>query len=182
MAVDTIFCSPSICMPNPWKSKNIIFFPSIRKSIKNNAVQPVRALEHPKCLFLLKWPKYPLLALGLTEGQTWSGLSQKNIFHSFTSNPRFSKIFNKLWPSWTKFDPKSISSGSKNSNLDPASKMDRNQYRCKDYRILIPTTIHGSKSKLEWSRYLENCENCVCKLLRAITFDPTVGFLSSIPF
>ena len=58
-------------------------------------------MEHSKCLFLLKWPKYPWLALGSIKGQTWSELSQNNIFHSFTSNLSFSEIFNKLWPSLT---------------------------------------------------------------------------------
>jgi len=40
-------------------------------------------------------------------------------------------------------------------------------------------TIHGSKSKLKWLRYLENHAKCVSSLLEDITLDPIVGF--SIP-
>ena len=55
----------------------------------------------------------------------------------------------------TKFNPKSISDGPKNPNFDPAVKMGRNQCHCKDYQLLIPTTIHESKSELERPRYHE---------------------------
>ena len=37
-------------------------------------------------------------------------------------------------------------------------------------------TIHGSKLKLKWLRYLENLAKCVNTLPMTITFDPTVGF------
>ena len=36
-----------------------------------------------------------------------------------------------------------------------------NQCHCKDYQILIPTTIHGSKSELERSRCHENRDNAL---------------------
>jgi len=54
MLVDTIFYPPLICMPDPEKSQNIIFSSWGRKNIQNDAVQPIWALEHPKCIFQLK--------------------------------------------------------------------------------------------------------------------------------
>ena len=39
--------------------------------------------------------------------------------------------------------------------------MSWNQCHCKGYQILIPTTIHGLKSKLEWLRYHENWDNAL---------------------
>ena len=59
----------------------------------------------------------------------------------------------------TKFDPKSILGGPKNPNFDSAIRMGWNQCHCEDYQILIPTTIHGSKSALERSRCHENRHN-----------------------
>ena len=50
-AVDTVFCLPSICVPNPKKPKNIIFSPLGHENIYNGVAQPVRTLEHPKCHF-----------------------------------------------------------------------------------------------------------------------------------
>ena len=68
----------------------------------------------------------------------------------------------QTWVSWrfltilTKFDPKSTRGGPKNPNFDPAIKTGWNQSHCEYYWILVPTTIHGSKSELEWPRYHEN--------------------------
>ena len=56
----------------------------------------------------------------------------------------------------TKFDPKSISGEPKNPNFDLVVKLGWNQHHCKDYQILIPTTIYGSKSELERPRYHKN--------------------------
>ena len=81
--VDTIFYPPSICMLDPEKFKNIIFSPWGRKNIQNSVVRPVRASEHLKCLFQLKWPKCPWLALGLTEGGP--------------KNPNFDPVIRKGW-------------------------------------------------------------------------------------
>ena len=44
-AVDTIFCSSLICMPDPEKSQNIIFSPWGRKNIQNDVVQPIQLSE-----------------------------------------------------------------------------------------------------------------------------------------
>ena len=51
---------------------------------------------------------------------------------------------------------KSISGGSKNPNFDPTTRTGWNQCHCENYRILVPTTIHGSKLELEQPRYHEN--------------------------
>ena len=51
MDVDTVFCLPSICVPDPRKSKNIVLSLQGHEDIQNNVEQPVRALEYPKCLF-----------------------------------------------------------------------------------------------------------------------------------
>ena len=59
----------------------------------------------------------------------------------------------------TKFDPKSILSGSKNLNFNPAVRMGWNQRHCEDYQILIPMTIHRSKSELRQQRYHKNRDN-----------------------
>jgi len=49
--IDTVFCLPSNCVPDPEKSKNIIFFSWDHENIYNGVAQPVRALEHSKCIF-----------------------------------------------------------------------------------------------------------------------------------
>ena len=56
----------------------------------------------------------------------------------------------------TKFDSKSILGGLKNPNFDLVVKTGWNECHYGDYQILIPTTIHGSKSELEWPIYHEN--------------------------
>jgi len=37
-AIDTVFCPPSICVPDHKKSKNIIFSPWGRENIQNDVV------------------------------------------------------------------------------------------------------------------------------------------------
>ena len=54
VAVDTVFCLPSIYVPDPKKSKNITFSSWGRKNIQNDMAQFDRAPEHPKRLFQLK--------------------------------------------------------------------------------------------------------------------------------
>ena len=44
---------------------------------------------------------------------------------------------------------KLILNESKNPNFDLAVRTGQNQCHCKDYQILIPTTIHESKLELE---------------------------------
>ena len=94
----------------------------------------------------------PLVNLGLTEGQIRSKSIQNNTFHSFSSNSSFSEILATL----TKFDLKLISCRPKNPNFDLIVRTGWNQCHCEDYEILIPMTIHGSKSELERPRYHEN--------------------------
>ena len=59
IGVDTVFCLPSICMPDLKKSKNIIFHPWGHENVQNYVAQLIRTLEHPKFLFQLKRPKCP---------------------------------------------------------------------------------------------------------------------------
>ena len=54
MGVNTVFCSPSICVPNTEKSKNISFHPWGQENIQNDVAQPVRTPEYPKFFFQLK--------------------------------------------------------------------------------------------------------------------------------
>ena len=69
----------------------------------------------------------------------------------------------------TKFDLELTSSGPKNPNFDLAIRTGRNQCHCKGYHILIPMTIHGSKSELERLRYQESRDNT------SIDAPPTFG-------
>ena len=59
----------------------------------------------------------------------------------------------------TKFDLELTLGGPRHPNFDSTVRTGRNQCHCEDYQVLIPTTIHGSKSKLERSRYHENRGN-----------------------
>ena len=59
----------------------------------------------------------------------------------------------------TKFDPKSTWGGPKNLNFDLAVRTGWNQCHCEDYRIFVPTTVHGLKSELDWPRYHENWDD-----------------------
>ena len=104
--VDTVFCSSSICLPNPENSKSIIFSLWGHRNIKIDVVQPVLASEYSKCLFKSNWPKCPWLTLG-------SKLSQNNIFHVSTSNLSYLVILSTL----TKFDLRLTLGGTKNSNF-----------------------------------------------------------------
>ena len=56
----------------------------------------------------------------------------------------------------TKFDPKSILGAPKTPNFDQAIRIGWNQLHWEDCQILIPMTVHGSKSELERSRCHEN--------------------------
>ena len=52
--VDTVFYLPLIYVPNLKKFKNIIFSQWGHEDIQNYVAQPVRMLEHPKCIFQIK--------------------------------------------------------------------------------------------------------------------------------
>ena len=54
LPIDTVFYPPSVCVPNPEQSKNVIFFPRGCENIQNDMAQPLRTPEHPTCLFKLK--------------------------------------------------------------------------------------------------------------------------------
>ena len=128
--------------------------------------------------FSANMTKMPLVKPGLTKGQTRSKFSQNNIFHGFISNPNYSKIFRKFGKVWPKVD----SVGPKNPNLDSVIKTSWDQCYCEDNKILIPMTIHGSKSELKQLRYPRNRAKRVNLLLKTITFDPIVGISISLVF
>ena len=147
--VDTVFCSPSICMPNP-KNPKISF--SLYGAMRTSRVMWRNSfwLQSTRNAFFSQ--KCPWLALGLTEDQTRSKFPQNNIFHSFTQTWASQRFLATL----TKFDPKSILGEPKNPNFDSVARTAWNQCHCEDHRILVPTTIHGSKSKLERPKYHKN--------------------------
>ena len=76
----------------------------------------------------------PLVNLGLTKIQTRSESCQNDIFHAFTSNLSYSKIF-------VKFDPMLTLGGTKNPNFDPTIRTGWDQCHCEDYLIPFPTNI-----------------------------------------
>ena len=141
-------------------------------------VQPVRALEHPKCHFRSKWPKCPWSTLGWPKVKIGQN-HPKTIFFIFLHQSRVTRRFLSIL---TKFDLRLTLGGTKNSNFDPTFKMGLYQCHCKDYQIPFPTTIHGSKSKLKRLRYFENHVWRVSSFLEAIMFDPTVIFSISLVF
>ena len=70
--------------------------------------------------------------------------------------------------------------GPKNYYFDPAMRTSWNQFHYEDNQILIPATIHESKSELKRLKYCENCEKRISTLPEIITFDPTIGFVISL--
>ena len=76
----------------------------------------------------------PLVNLGLTKIQTRSESCQNDIFHAFTSNLSYSKIF-------VKFDLMLTLGGTKNPNFDPTIRTGWDQCHCEDYLIPFPTNI-----------------------------------------
>ena len=84
--VDIIFFPPWIRVPDRKKSKIIIFFPWVCKSIQNDMVRPVRVSEHPKCPFLAKMPIVsPKFDQRSNEVQTHT----KQRFSQFYIKPKF---------------------------------------------------------------------------------------------
>ena len=84
--------------------------------------------------------------------------------------------------SLTKFDLRLTPSSSENSNFDPTIGTGWDQGHCKDYWMSFPMTILGLKLELKRLRYLENHAKRICLLLKAITFDLTVGIAISLVF
>ena len=116
-------------------------------------VQPIRASEYQKWIFLLKWPKCPWLALGLIRRSNLVLTLTKWHFSHFLLQTRVSQRF---LATLIEFDPKLILDGSKNPNFDLATRTGWNQWHYKDYRILVPTNFHGSKLELQQPIYHEN--------------------------
>ena len=131
----------------------------------------IRALRVP---FQVKLTKIPQVNPGLTESQSQSKSSQNKIFHVSTSNPELLSDFCQFRACLTKVDSMLTFKGIKKSNFDPIIKMGWDQHHCEYYQIPFPKTIHGSKSELKQSRYLENHAKRVSMLPEAITFYSTV--------
>ena len=106
----------------------------------------------PKVHFSTKMTKMPLVHLGLTKSQNPLKTVPFIVLHQ-TRAPRW------FLTTLTKIDSKSTLGGPKNPNFDLTARASWNQRHCEDYQILIPTTIHESKSELEWPRYHENQVN-----------------------
>ena len=96
--------------------------------------QPVRTSEHSKCTFQPKWPNHPWLALG------WLKVEQGQNPHKTT------------WLKLTFGRPQKL-------YFDLVVRTGWNQCHCECHQIISPTTIHGSKSKLERPRFHENWDN-----------------------
>ena len=178
--VDTVFCSPSICMLEPENSKNIIFSPWGHRRIYIDVGQPVRASQHSNCLFQSNRPKCPWLTLGrLKVKVSQNHPKKKKTFFMFLHQTR------ATWPfssTLTKFNPRLTLKGTRNPNFDLTIRTGWDQRHCEDQQIRFPTTIHWLKLELKRIRYLENRENCFSTLLKAINADPTIGFSISLVF
>ena len=76
------------------------------------------------------------------------------------------RVSRRFLTNLTKFDPKSTWGGPKNLNFDLAVRTGWNQCHCEDYRIFVPTTVHGLKSELEQPRYHENWDDALIDALQ----------------
>ena len=93
--VNTVFCPPSICMPDPENSKNVNFSPGDRGNIQIDMIQSVQVSEHPKCHFRSKRPKCHWLAQGWPKVKI--GLNHyKKYFLSFYIKPELFGDFHQL--------------------------------------------------------------------------------------
>ena len=153
-AISTVFCPPSICVPNPEKPKNIIFSPWGHENIYNGIAQLVWTPKRSKCLFQPKWPKYPLSTLGWPKVK----ILIKQHFSWFYIKL---ELLGDFWPLWSSLTPNRL----ENPNFDLVIRTGWNQCHCEDYQILSLKTIHGLKSKLEWPRYHENRVNALVDAL-----------------
>ena len=117
--VDTVFCSPSICVLDLKKSKNYHFLsmglrghPKWYGTTRSN-------FGAPKVPFSAKLTKMSLVNPRLTKGQTMSKFSQNNIFLWFYIKHKLLRDYWQLWPSLTR---SWLSMGPKNFDFDPFIK------------------------------------------------------------
>ena len=82
----------------------------------------------------------------------------------------------------TKFDLRLTLGGTKNPNFDPSIRTGWSQHHYKYYGIPFLTTIHRSKSKLKWLRYLENHVEHISTIPESVTFNPTFKISTSLVF
>ena len=112
--------------------------------------------ELPKVTFFAKMTKMPLVSPRFNQKSNMVWTLTKQLLSHFYFKLELLEDFYQIWLSLTKFDLKLILGGSKNLNFDLASGTGLNQCHYKDYQILIPMNVHGSKSELEQPRYHEN--------------------------
>ena len=131
----------------------------------------IRALEVP---FQVKLTKMPLVNPRLIESQNQSKSSQNKTFFIFLHQTWATRWFSSSLTQGL------THKGTRNLNFDPTIRMGWDQYHCKEYQILFPTTIHGLKLELKRLRYPENRAKHVSTLPEAITFNLTIRFAISL--
>ena len=176
--LDTVFCLPSICVPNPENSKNIIFSPWGHGNIYIDVAQPVRTAEYLKCHSRSNWPKCPWSTLGWPKVKV-SQNHPKMTFSMFLHQTWVIRWFSSIL---TKFDLRLTLGALETLILTWLSKRVGTSAIVKIIKFPFPMTIHVSKSDLKWLRYLENRKNRISTLLKTITFDPTIGISISLMF
>ena len=113
-------------------------------------------IKTPEVPISAKMTKTPIVSHRFNWRSNEVQTSTKTKFFIYLHQIRASQRF---LTTLTKSDPKSTRGGPKNLNFDPAVRTGWNQRHCEDYWILVPMNIHGSKSKLERPRYLENWDD-----------------------
>ena len=109
--------------------------------------------ETPKMPFIAKMTKMPLVSSKFNQRSNEVQTRTKQRFFTILHQTRVSQRFLTIL---TKFDSKSILGGPKNPNFDLPIRTGWNQCHCDDYQILVPMTVHRSKSELEWLRCHKN--------------------------
>ena len=96
VAIDTVFCSLSICMPNPEYSKNIIVSPWGHRKHQDWCGTTHLGIGVLKVLFQVKLTKMPLVNLGLTKSQSWVKINLNQHFSCFYTKPKLLGGFCRL--------------------------------------------------------------------------------------
>ena len=105
VAIDTVFCLPSICVSDPKKNQKYHFLSTRPWERLEQRVATRLSTEAPEVPFSAKMTKTPLVSLGFYQRSNEVQTFAKRNFHSFTSNPSFSNIFNKFDQGWPKVNP-----------------------------------------------------------------------------
>ena len=106
-------------------------------------------------------------------------------FSQFYIKPKLLGYFQQLGLSLTKFDTKSTRDGPKNPNFDPTIKQVETKAIMKIIELFFQRLFMGqnwSQNSRDIMKTRMTHQSTHRKLQRAITFDPTIGFSSSMPF